>query len=327
VISRVRPWRAAGPDGIHGYYWKKVPQAKLWVKGWIRDVLEKRAVLRKDTCKGRVVLIPKGEVTSDPSAMRPITCLNISLKCLNATIASVLEGYLVRALPTQQNAVRRGTWGVTEARTIDGMLTQVSRRGKELYSSSIDFSKAFDSISHEYIRRMMGYIRVPEIVRKTNSDFLEFCTVQYEVRSGRTASRSRTLDVKRGVPQGDTLSPMIFCLAVAPISFCLDSGMRGYQVRTTTNGSYISKRYSHLFFADDLELYAETEEELSTGIAIVQQCASAVNLSLNPTKCATTHRLGSGADRVPILPVLRDSGYKYLGNPESGYSSDRGTLY
>jgi len=328
VVSQVKPCRAAGPDGIHGFYWKHIPSARVFLKTWIQYILQGQGKINTPLCEGRVVLIPKGNQPNHPSAARPITCLNISLKCLNATMASVIEPAITRKLPPEQNAVKKGCWGVTEARAIDGMITHASSRSKKPMCAWIDFSKAFDSISHEYIRRLLAHINIPEIIRKTYSDFLKLCSVRYEVRNGFEVTKSVPLDIKRGVPQGDTLSPMIFCLAVSPISNALNQQMIGYRVRYKNQNTYVTMHYNHVFFADDLKVYAEREEDLKTGIAAVKNCAEAINLTLNPSKCAISQDITRVPSRLPVtFPVLRDGcTYKYLGIEQNQGDSVISTL-
>ena len=51
------------------------------------------------------------------------------------------------------------------------------------------------------------------------------------------------VSVKCGIFQGDTLSPLLFCLALNPLSYLLDN-LRGYKISETVN-------LTHLMYMDD----------------------------------------------------------------------------
>ena len=65
-----------------------------------------------------------------------------------------------------------------------------------------------------------------------------------------------TVDIKRGIFQGDSLSPLLFVMIMIPLSKQLRESGYGY---TLTNES---RKLNHLLFMDDLKLYAKNEEEL-----------------------------------------------------------------
>ena len=62
---------------------------------------------------------------------------------------------------------------------------------------------------------------------------------------------SSFIDYMRRILQGDLLSFILFVLTVNPLSFLL-SKEKGYTLNVTKRG------ISHLFFVDDLKLYAST---------------------------------------------------------------------
>ena len=65
---------------------------------------------------------------------------------------------------------------------------------------------------------------------------------------------SDNINIKRGFFQGDSLSPLLFCISLIPLSLELNSSSYGYKIRT--------EWITHLFFKDDLKLYAKDNNEL-----------------------------------------------------------------
>jgi hypothetical protein len=58
--------------------------------------------------------------------------------------------------------------------------------------------------------------------------------------------------------QGDSLSPLIFCVALIPVTHEFNRSKCGYQVYET------EREVSHLLYMDDLKLIGRREEELRT---------------------------------------------------------------
>ena len=68
---------------------------------------------------------------------------------------------------------------------------------------------------------------------------------------------SPTIRFKKGLPQGDTLCPMLFILCLNPIA---------WKVRTTEGyrlSKPISTKITHLLYIDDMKLFAASENKLT----------------------------------------------------------------
>jgi len=60
--------------------------------------------------------------------------------------------------------------------------------------------------------------------------------------------QSQPIQIRRGISQGDSLSPLLFCIALIPLTNELNRADCGYQVHGT------ERKISHLFYMDDLKL-------------------------------------------------------------------------
>ncbi|CAF1532814.1 unnamed protein product [Adineta ricciae] len=109
VVRKAKPWKAHGPDGLQGFWWKAFKSAcgvlyqlaryhlttgKPLPIGWLTD--------------GRIVLIYKAGSTNDPANYRPIACLNTCYKMLTGFITAYLNIYVKErhVLPEEQIALR-----------------------------------------------------------------------------------------------------------------------------------------------------------------------------------------------------------------------------
>ena len=68
---------------------------------------------------------------------------------------------------------------------------------------------------------------------------------------------SRPIEILSGIYQGDSLSPPVFCLALAPPSSLLNKRGYGYNAPRGKIG--------HVFYMDDLKTYAKNDEK-QTGL-------------------------------------------------------------
>ena len=64
------------------------------------------------------------------------------------------------------------------------------------------------------------------------------------------------VNIRRGIFQGDSLSPILFVLCLIPLSALLNGMGDGYKLRKDRG------KINHLLFMDDLKLYAKNEKEL-----------------------------------------------------------------
>ena len=73
--------------------------------------------------------------------------------------------------------------------------------------------------------------------------------------------------IRRGIFQGDSLSPLLFVLALMPLSMILRISA-GYEMKK--DGCKIN----HLLLIDDLQLFAKNEAEIGSLVQTVRICAS-----------------------------------------------------
>ena len=88
---------------------------------------------------------------------------------------------------------------------------------------------------------------------------------------------SDNIDIKRGIFQGDSLSPLLFCISLIPLSLELNSSRYRYKV--------IAEHITHLFYMDDLKLYTKDDSELEELLRIVKRFSDDIGTELGLSKC------------------------------------------
>ena len=126
---------------------------------------------------------------------------------------------------------------------------------------------------------------------------------------------SDNINIKRGIFQGDYLSPLLFCIH----SLELHSLGYGCKIRT--------ERITHLFYMDDLKLYAKDDNELEGLLRIVKGFSDDIGMVFGLSKCAkATFKRGKLEkydhvrldDETMIKDLEQEKVYKYLVNESSG---------
>ena len=89
---------------------------------------------------------------------------------------------------------------------------------------------------------------------------------------------SDNIRIKRGIFQGDSLSPILFCISLLPLSLELNSSGYGYKIGT--------EWITHLFYMYDLKLYAKDDSELEGLLRTVKGFSFDIGMEFGLSKCA-----------------------------------------
>ena len=124
--------------------------------------------------------------------------------------------------------------------------------------------------------------------------------------------------IKRGIFQGDSLSPLLFTMSLNPLSKELQKTGYGYQLDEQT-------KINHLFYVDDLKLYGTSDNQLTGLINTVKNVSDDIKMEFGLDKCAkASFKRGKkvSAKGIPLNDnqVIKDldqaETYKYLGMEE-----------
>ena len=125
----------------------------------------------------------------------------------------------------------------------------------------------------------------------------------------------------RGIFQGDSLSVLLFILAVNPLSFL--NKLKGYKMGSSSNRN---TNITHLFFVDDLKLYASNLREATKLPDLVTTFSNDIRMKFGESKCAYL-KIEKGLikqsaqnleiNNVCIKPIKEGESYKYLGQDKT----------
>ncbi len=159
----------------------------------------------------------------------------------------------------------------------------------------LDISKAFDTVPHKTIKWALSRKGMPEPLINMIESYTQVRT------SIQHPSKNIEIQIKRGVKQGDPLSPLIFNLVMESLLEKLDN-MTGYEL--------LNKKISVLAFADDLVLLAKDASQAQDLVDVVTEYLGALGMSLSVPKCATFQISKSGQTWYIKDPNLERMGQK-----------------
>ena len=310
LVRKTRPWKAPGPDTIVAFWWKAFSEANRALHELVLEVLNDDRRVPSWMVRGRTFLVPKEGCEGRPEQYRPITCLNTSYKLLTGALACLLGKHVETngLIPYEQKALRKGRHGCVDALLYDSSIrVKLRTLGCSGAMGWIDYQKAYDRVPHGWLLKVLKTIRAPKGVIRVIKDLLPKWESEFTTGRGAEAF-SIPVTFRRGLFQGDSLSPLLFCLCVVPLSHALqrESGLR-----------FGTERITHLFFMDDLKVYAGSRQDLKRMLRVVDQASEAVGMALGLRKCAAVLVSQGKVKECENLAIPNDREIGALGAEES----------
>lgn len=259
--------------------------------------------------RSRIILLYKKGDPEDINNYRPISLLPTIYKLFAMCVEKRIEPTIEKNQPAEQAGFRQGYSTIDHIHTLDQIIEKHVEYQQKLYIAYIDYAKAFDSISHKSIwdaleqqNLQSTYINIiKDIYRKSTS----------RVKLDRQGPE---FNIRRGVKQGDPLSPKIFIAVLQNIMKDLRWDKKGINI----DGNNLS----NLRFADDIVLFAKSSKQLQEMLIELNVASENIGLQLNTSK--TKIATNSTKDTIIINQTTIEyvESYKYLGK-EISFQSTR----
>jgi hypothetical protein len=297
MVSRVRPYglRKLDPDCT-----------RLHMNLWL--LCGRPPTLFRDSITS---LIPKSADASKPEDHRPITMGPMVARIFHKILAHRMQSLM--PLSNRQKAFRRGDGLTDNIWILRSILRDRKAKNKLLSICFIDVAKAFDSVSHETLLLAAGRFGVPPILLEYLRNLYSNSSTQLKSRT----LRSRVIAVRRGVRQGDPMSPLLF-------NGVIDWALSGLNSKLGV-GVGAGTKVNHLAFADDIALVGVSRAEIVLLAKEFEASIGLAGLLPNAKKSATISFTGDKTGRIHcsipfltlggvVVPALSiDEAYKYLG--------------
>ena len=186
-----------------------------------------------------------------------MTCLHLVWKLLAGVIAEKIYGFLdtTLLLPQEQKGCKRKSRGTNDLLFIDQLIMrEIKMRKQNLSMVWIDYKKAYDVVPHSWIIDCLETVGINEKIRRLLTESMKSSRV--ELTSGE--ENLGEVNIRRGIFQGGSLSPLLFVVCLLPLTHILREAAPGYPFASNT------QKVNDLLFMDDQKLYASNEKSLES---------------------------------------------------------------
>ena len=249
-----------------------------------------------------IILIHKKGDTKDLKNYRPISLLSVIYKLFTKVITNRIADTLDLNQPREQAGFRSGFSTTDHIHTLNQIIEKTNEYRKPLCMAFIDYEKAFDSVEIPAVLRAIRNQGVEEIYCRILEDIYKDGTAAIKVHA-----ETSKIPIKKGVRQGDTISPKLF-------TACLEEIFRKLEWRD--KGIKIGDEYlNNLRFADDIVLFSESVYELQLLINELNTESLKVGLKMNKKKTKVMYNNQVQVEQIQVqdevLEVVNE--YIYLG--------------
>ena len=215
VLKAMQPNKSPGSDGLSSSFYLKFFHL-------IGDTLCK--IINKAYAKGElslsqklsyITLICKDESWADEmKCYRPISLLNIDYKIISKVIATRLGKILPKIIGFDQTSAIKGRSIFDNLHLIRNVIDYVDQKDLSACFICVDQEKAFDRVSWSYMFDTLNAFGFSE-------NFIKWVKLLYtDISSSVIVNNhiSDTFEIKRGVRQGCSLSPLLYVICFEPFA-------------------------------------------------------------------------------------------------------------
>ncbi|CAL8168851.1 unnamed protein product [Prunus armeniaca] len=265
-----------------------------------------------------ITLVPKVESPLSMVQFRPISLCSTLYKVISKVIVARLRTILPNLISPNQVSFVHGRH-ITDNILIAQELMhkfKLSKGKKGFMAWKIDLSKAYDRLNWNFIEHVLVELGLPLNLIKLIMSCVS--TVKYQICINGELTES--FQPKSGIRQGDPLSPYLFVLCIEKLSHIIFEDVRMGKWRPVKS-SQAGPAVSHLFFADDLVLFAEATSNQARVLkncleVFCQASGQTVNFDKSAIFCSpnTCKEIAKEISCICGSPLTEDLG-RYLGMP------------
>jgi mannosylglycoprotein endo-beta-mannosidase len=317
--------KAPGPDGFSGRFFQTAWSIiKDDVFRAIQHLYSLRAKGMRNLNDALIILLPKKDGAIDVKDFRPISLIHSFGKLFSKMLANRLAPRLSELVAENQSAFVKG-------RSIHDNLKMVQLTTRTLHLSrvpsmliKVDITKAFDSVSWPFLLRVLRHLGFGD-------RFIEWICIILSTASSKlllTSVPGRPILHRRGLRQGNPVSPMLFLLCMEVLNAAL---RRAEALGVLSSLPCQGVRFRSSMYADDVVIFVAPEaRDLSFLRLLLESFGGATgprtNLdkcSISPIRCSDVH-LAAAALHFPC--GIKPFPCSYLGLPLSYKRLPRASL-
>ena len=298
ALRNMKNNKSPGTDGysceFFKVFWKKIGNFVLRSINYGYDIGELSIVQKQ----GIITLIPKENKSRQTlTNYRPICLLNTVYKLASASIANRIKSVLDKLVHESQSGFISGRYIGDNTRLLYDLMQFVEENNIPGLLLLIDFEKAFDSLSWDFMREVLTYFNFgPSIIQWILTFYKN---TQVTINQG--SNLSSFFNTERGCKQGDPISPYIFilCAEILAIKIRGNEKIKGIKMN---NKDFILTQY-----ADDTTVILDSSEDsLTETLYELEEFAKRSGLKVNFSK---THVVWIGSKNIALSQLKQNGNY------------------
>ena len=289
--------KSPGPDGFN---------AKFFKATWDITGREVCAAVKEFFINGKLLrqlnhtiisLIPKVESPDRVEHYRPISCCNVVYKIISKVMTLRLGTCLGSLIDPAQSAFVEGRLMSDNIFLVQELLRKYSvKRDTRRCFLNVDLAKAYDTVSWEFLRFALGHLGFPPKFVAWAMECV--CSASYSIKINKGIYGF--FPGKRGLRQGDPLSPLLFVICMELLSRLIkkETSRSSFQFHQHCE----SLRLTHLIYADDVVLFCRGDvSSVKVLIGCLERFKLMSGLSVNVGKSSIYFGSVPELERWPII--------------------------
>lgn len=262
--------------------------------------------------------IPKCPNPTTPSDYRPISLVPTALKLLTSIISSRILLHGQDRLAKEQGGFRNREECVSQAIVLHDLIQNAKKNNCLLFGCFLDLQAAFDSVPHPALFTSLESFGVTGKALSIIKDIYTGSVCKIRIDDQNTLTEE--IPIKKGVKQGDPLSPILFIIFINSLPTWLKSRNLGAHLNNN-----LHTKVSCLLYADDIVLTSTSQAEMDYMLDLTTLWLDQRNMRANPKKCAIVYFNQNTIQHPESAPdddkkwiiqnnnIERGTSYKYLG--------------
>jgi hypothetical protein len=288
-----------GPNGLTiGFYRRYFPFfGKYLIRMW-----NNTSIPLSDTFnKIHIKLIPKNDdKIKSINSLRPISLTNFEYRIFTKVLTNRLNSVSFLMIQDHQTCSIVGRRMSDNITILRDLIEDSNRRQKDLYVISVDQKKAFDSVSHAYLFKILEHVGIGEFMTENIKRLYSHSFAHLIINR----NISQRFDIKSGIKQGCALSMFLYILVIEELLIRIKKkdSIKGYLMPGATNSEIKSTAY-----ADDVVGYVRDERSIREFFCEFEEWGDVSGASINKekTKIMATHERNNRIE-MKVLGVIFD---------------------
>ncbi|XP_071712284.1 uncharacterized protein [Rutidosis leptorrhynchoides] len=197
-------------------------------------------------------LIPKIYNPMLITDFRPISLVGCFYKTVTKILTNRLQGVIDNIISPVQTTFIAGRQILDGPLMLSESIDWYKRKNKKMLMFKVDFEKAYDSVNWEYLLSMLSIL---EFGDKWCS-WIKGCLFSARTSVLVNGSPTREFPLKRGLRQGDPLSPFLFIIVMEGLHLAFHQAMERNIIHGINVGTE-NISLSHFIYVDDVVIFSD----------------------------------------------------------------------